>query len=102
MNGITLRPLDDLRRKMNEANILHWYHKSWSDVDNDFHLVVGHYNSVSQRKTKEAVAAASVYLSQHPIQVKVGVNQVAIIAADSLTLAPARFIGRLPVDPADI
>ena len=102
INGITQRPLDDLRRKMNEANILHWYHKSWSDVDNDFHLVVGHYNSVLQRKTKEAAAAASVYLSQYPIQVEVGVNQVAIIAADSPTLASARFIGRLPVDPADI
>ncbi len=102
MNGITQRPLDDLRRKMNEANILHWYHKSWSDVDNDFHLVVGHYDGVSQRNVEEAVDATSMYLSQHPIQVEVGVNQVAIIAADWPTLAPARFIGRLPIDPADL
>ena len=102
MNGITQRPLDDLRRKMNEANILHWYHKSWSDVDNDFHLVVGHYDGVSQRNVEEAVDAASIYLSQHPIQVEVGVNQVAIIAADWPTLAPARSIGRLPIDPADL
>jgi hypothetical protein len=101
-NGITDRPLDDLRRKMNEANILHWYHKTWNDVDNDFHLVVGHYNSDSQRKAKEAVAASRVYLSQHPIQVEVGVNQVIVIAADSPTLESARFIDRLPIDPADI
>jgi hypothetical protein len=96
MNGITQRPLDDLRRKMNEANILHWYHKSWNDADNEFHLVVGHYNTGSQCKAKEAAVASSVYLSQHPIQIEVGINQVAVIAADSPTLVPARFIGRLP------
>jgi hypothetical protein len=102
LNGITQKPLDDLRRKMNEANILHWYHNSWSDVDNDFHLVVGHYDNVLQRNIKEAVNAASSYLSWHPIQLEVGVNQIAVIAADRPTLAPTRFIGRLPVDPADL
>lgn len=101
-NGISSRPLDELRRKMNDANIWHWYHKSSTDVDNDFHLVVGHHNGVPQRETMEAVAAVRTYLAQHPVQLDVGVDQISVIAADSPTLAPAQFIGRLPVDPAEI
>ena len=42
--GISVKPLDDLRRNMKDANILHWYHESPSDIDNDFHLVVGHHD----------------------------------------------------------
>ena len=101
-SGISQRPLDELRRKMNTANILHWYHKSLTDIDNDFHLVVGHHNGVSQDETAEAVRIVRAYLVRHPAQIEVGVEQVAIIAADSPTLAPAQFIGRLPVNPADI
>lgn len=101
-NGISQRPLDELRRKMNAANILHWYHESSTDVDNDFHLVVGHHNGVWQHETTEAVQAVRTYLVQHPVQIEVGVDQITIIAANSPTLAPAQFIGRLPADLADI
>ncbi len=95
-------PLDALRRQMNEANIVHWYHRSAADVDNDFHLVVGHHDSAPEHQTKQAVDAVRAYLAQRPVRVAVGTDQVTIIAADSPTLAPARFIGRLPVEPADI
>ena len=101
-NGIPQRSLDELRRKMNDANILHWYHESSADVDNDFHLVIGHHNGVSYQETTEAVHAVRAYLVQHPVEIEVGVDQIAVIAADSPTLAPAHFIGRLPLDPADI
>ena len=33
------------------------------------------------------------YLAQHPVRVAVGTGQLAIIAADSPTLAPAQFVG---------
>jgi hypothetical protein len=101
-NGVTPGPLDDLRRAMNDANIVHWYHRSLTDIDNDFHLVIGHHNGASRHETKEAVSAVRAYLAQHPVQVEVGADQIAIIAADSPTLAPAHFIGRLPIDSADI
>ena len=101
-NGIASGPLDDLRRAMNDANIVHWYHRSSTDIDNDFHLVIGHHNGAPQGETEEAVSAVRAYLAQHPVQVEVGVDQIAIVAADSPTLAPARFIGRLPIDSADI
>jgi hypothetical protein len=101
-NGMPDQPLDGLRRKMNDANILHWYHKSCTDIDNDFHLVVGHHNGATEQETAEAVRCVRAYLAQHPVQVAVGVDQIAIIAANSPTLAPAQFIGRLPVDRAEI
>ncbi len=102
MNGISQRPLDELRRKMNDANIVHWYHGSWTDIDNDFHLVIGHCNRGSGHEASDAVGVVRAYLARHPIQVEVGVDQIAIIASNSPTLAPARFIGRLPIDPAEI
>ena len=37
------RPLDELRREMNAAGVLHRYHARADDVDNDLHLVVGHH-----------------------------------------------------------
>jgi hypothetical protein len=101
-DGISSRPLDELRRAMNEANILHWYHESATDVDNDFHLVVGHHDGVPEHETKDAVRAVRAYLARHPVQVEVGADQMTIIAADSPTLAPAQFIGRLPVEAAEI
>lgn len=100
--GISARPLDQLRRTMNEANIFHWYHDSPTDIDNDFHLVVGHHDGISPDEAAAAVDAVRTYLAQHPVQIDVGVDQVSIIAADSPTLAPAQFISPLPADPGDI
>lgn len=101
-NGITAKPLDELRRKMNEANILHWYHQSWDDIDNDFHLVVGHYSGASHPQVEEVTRTVSTYLAKNPIRVEVGVNQLSVVASDSPTLEPAQFIGRLPLNPAKV
>jgi hypothetical protein len=101
-SGISQRPLDALRRKMNEANIWHWYHSSPADIDNDFHLVVGHCSGASPTETAAAVRAVRTYLGRHPVQIEIGLERMAIIAADSPTLAPAQFIGRFPVSPADV
>jgi hypothetical protein len=100
--GISVRPLDDLRRNMKDANILHWYHESPSDIDNDFHLVVGHHDGAPPAQASAAVAAVRQYLAEHPVEIDVGIGQVAVIASDSSTLAPARFVGRIPGDRAAI
>jgi hypothetical protein len=102
VNGISQRPLDELRRKMNDANIWHWYHKSPADVDNDFHLVVGHHDGAPQPELTEAVCAVRACLMRHPVQIEVGIDQIVVIAANSPTLVPAQFAGRIPVDPAEI
>jgi len=46
--------------------------------------------------------AVRQYLAEHPVEVDVGIGQVTVIASDSPTLAPARFIGRIPGDRAEI
>jgi hypothetical protein len=96
--GISAKPLDDLRRSMNDANIMHWYHESLTDIDNDFHLVVGHHADAPSAKASEAVEEVRKYLANHPVEIDVGISQVAIVTSDSPTLKPAQFIGRIPED----
>jgi hypothetical protein len=102
VNGSPDRELDRIRRKMNAAGILHRYHQSWTDVDNDFHLVVGHYDAGPQGDIDEAVRAIRDHLSGRPVQIDVGIGQLSVVASDSTTLAPAQFIGRFPVDARDL
>jgi hypothetical protein len=100
--GTPAKPLDDLRRNMKDANILHWYHESPADIDNDFHLVVGHHDDALPHQAAGAVTAVRRYLAEHPAEVDVSIDDVAVIASDSSTLAPAEFIGRIPEDHAAI
>jgi hypothetical protein len=102
VSGISEKPLDDLRKEMGEANILHWYHDSPADVDDDFHMVVGHHAEAAPATTAAAVAAVREHLSEHPIDIAVGSQQVTIIASDSPTLAPALFAGQITKDNSEI
>jgi hypothetical protein len=101
-HGSAAQPLDDLRRDLSRANVPHWYHDGPGDVDNDFHLVVGHLTTGSPGAAATAVHAVRGYLAEHPAELEVGVEQLAVIASYSSTLAPAEFAGRLPVDPATL
>lgn len=100
--GSCVRPLDDLRRSMKDANIMHWYHESPTGIDNDFHLVVGHHDDAAPAEISAAGAAVREYLAEHPAEVDVSIDDVAVIASDSPTLVPAKFIGRIPEDRAAI
>ncbi|HEX3921974.1 MAG TPA: hypothetical protein VHY31_06790 [Streptosporangiaceae bacterium] len=102
VSGISKKPLDDLRREMGEANILHWYHESPTDIDNDFHMVVGHHAEVAPDRTVAAVEVVREHLSDHPTDIAVGSQQVTIIASDSPTLAPALFAGQITKDYSEI
>jgi hypothetical protein len=101
-HGSAVQPLDDLRRELSQANIPHWYHSGPGDVDNDLHLVVGHLTTASPDAAAAAVHAVRSYLAGHPTELEVGVEQLAVIASYSATLAPAEFVGRLPVKSASI
>jgi hypothetical protein len=96
------RPLDDLRRNMNDANVLHRYHATATDVDNDFYLVLGHYADAAESMLAEAERTVRRDLERHPVDVRVGRGQVRIVASDSPTLAPARFAGQLPLAADDL
>jgi hypothetical protein len=96
------RPLDELRRDMNDANVLHRYHAAATDVDNDFYLVLGHYTDAAESTLAETERIVRRDLAHHSVDVLVGREQVRIVASDSSTLAPARFAGELPLAADDL
>jgi hypothetical protein len=96
------RPLDELRRDMNKANVLHRYHAAAADVDNDFYLVLGHYTDTTESTLAETERIVRRDLAHDHVDVQVSRERVRIVAADSATLAPARFAGALPLAADDL
>jgi hypothetical protein len=96
------QPLDELRRDMNAAGVLHRYHRRGSDVDDDFYLVVGHHDGAPAGALERAVAAVRGKLAAEPLDLAISLGDVTIVAADSHTLAPPVFTGAIPVDEATL
>ena len=94
------RPLDELRREMNAANVRHRYHAGPADVDNDLHLVVGHHAGAPAAALARATAAVRDRLAADPADLAIGLADVTIVAADSHTLAPPLYVGALPASDA--
>ena len=94
------RPLDELRRAMNPAGVLHRYHARADDVDNDLHLVVGHHAGAPASALARATAAVRDKLAADPADLAIGLSDVKIVAADSHTLAPPLYVGGVPADEA--
>jgi hypothetical protein len=94
------RPVDELRREMNAANLLHRYHARDTDVDNDLHLVVGHHASAAAGDVDAAVRAVRDKLAADPVDVAISLGDVKIVAADSHTLAPPLYVSGIPADEA--
>jgi hypothetical protein len=96
------RPLDDLRREMNTAGLLHRYHAHPGDVDNDLHMVVGHHGGAPAAVLDRAVAAVRDMLAAGPADLAIGLPDVAIVAADSHTMAPPLFVSAIPAREASV
>ena len=96
------RPLDDLRREMNAAHVLHRYHVQAADVDNDLHLVVGHHASAPPGALARATAAVRDKLAADPVDLTIGLADIKIVAADSHTLAPPLYVGDIPAAEATL
>jgi hypothetical protein len=92
------RPLDRLRRDMNAAGVLHRYHCADADVDNDFHLVVGHHAGAPAPALERATDAVRVLMAADPVDVDIGLGQVKIVAAGSRTLASPLYVSGIPAD----
>jgi hypothetical protein len=101
-SGGRIQPLEHLRREMTAAGVLHRYHRTPADVDDDFHLVVGHYAGAPPDRVAAAVSAVRDQLAGHSVDARVGLDQVRIIASDTPTLASLRFSSGLPVPPAQV
>jgi len=100
--GRTRRPLDELRREMNAAGVLHRYHARPADVDNDLHLVVGHQAGAPAGALARATAAVSDKLAADPADLAIALSDVTIVAADSPTLAPPLYVSSVPADGASL
>ncbi|HEY1702307.1 MAG TPA: hypothetical protein VGG75_21585 [Trebonia sp.] len=100
--GASDKPLDDLRRRMNDANIMHLYHETGNDIDNDLHFVIGHLKDSACAGSSNAVSAVRTYLSENPVEINVGVGQASVIVCQSPTLAPAEFRGPVTMEPEEI
>ena len=96
------KPLDELRRDMNRANVLHRYHVRATDVDNDLHLVVGHHSGAPPGALARATAAVRDKLAADPVDLAIGLADVKIVAADSHTLAPPLYVGDIPAAEATL
>jgi hypothetical protein len=96
------RPVDELRREMNAAGVLHRYHARPGDVDNDLHLVVGHHDGAPAAALAWATAAVRDKLAADPADLTIGLSDVKIVAADSHTLAPPVYVSGIPAAAADV
>jgi hypothetical protein len=96
------RPLDDLRREMNAAGVLHRYHARPGDVDNDLHLVVGHHAGAPAGVLARATAAVRDKLAADPADLAIGLSDVTVVAADSHTLAPPLYVSGVPAATAEV
>jgi hypothetical protein len=96
------RPVDELRREMNAAGVLHRYHARPADVDNDLHLVVGHQAGAPAAALARATAAVRDKLAADPADLAIALSDVTIVAADSHTLAPPVYVSGIPAAAADV
>jgi hypothetical protein len=96
------QPLDELRREMNAAGLLHRYHARPGDVDNDLHMVVGHHAGAPAAALDRAAAAVRDRLAAEPASLTIGITDVKIVAADSHTLAPPLFVSEIPADEVSV
>ena len=96
------RPVDELRREMNAAGLLHRYHAHPGDVDNDLHMVVGHHAGAPAAALDRAAGAVRDMLAGRPADLAIGLPDVRIVAADSHTMAPPLYVSGIPADEASI
>ena len=96
------RPVDELRREMNAAGVLHRYHARPADIDNDLHLVVGHQAGAPGGALARATAAVRDKLAADPADLAIALSDVTIVAADSHTLAPPVYVSGIPAAAADV
>ncbi|GIF52153.1 hypothetical protein DFJ67_7440 [Asanoa ferruginea] len=94
------RRLDELRRRMISANVLHRYHATPSDVDDDLYMVLGHCHGADLTDVTKAVDAGRGYLAARPTAVTIQMADVSVVAADTPTLLPT--IRTIPLAQATV
>ncbi len=87
VNDGRVRTLDDLRRRFAEANVLHKYHASDADVDDDFYFVLGRVDTEEVEALTDVEAAMREQLATRPpIILELGSEHIRIVAYEDPTL----------------
>ena len=76
--------LDDLRRAFQSFNVLHKYHPTLTDVDNDFFLRLGVLEEAAAQEDVEAKLRE--HLSRTPLVIEVGLAELSIVAYEDESL----------------
>lgn len=84
-----VRVLDELRRRFAEANVLHKYHATNTDVDDDFYFVLGRVDAAGV----EAIALANAELAmreqlaaREPVILELGPEDFSVVAYEDPAL----------------
>jgi hypothetical protein len=81
--GAFPQSLDSLRRRLNDAGVLHKYHGSPSDVDNDLFFALGRVEEITESERELAQSSVRELLAKRdPIHVTLSDTQVSLVAYD--------------------
>ena len=89
-NGVTLA-IDNLRRNLQQFNLLHKYHQTLEAIDNDFYLRLG---TIDRQLTSEEIEAIATDIrdllaTQPPTYIPIALNDLAFARYQDLLLTPA-------------
>ena len=89
-NGVTLA-IDDLRRNLQQFNLLHKYHETPEAIDNDFYLRLG---TIDRQLTFEEINAIATDIrnllaTRSPKYIPITANDIAFARYQDLLLTPA-------------
>ncbi len=76
------RSLDNIRKRAQAFNILHAYHASETDVDNDFYLRLGLVNTggLTERRIQELNQKLRIWLSPSPLNFALSLHDLTIVS----------------------
>ena len=81
--------IDNLRRELQEFNLLHKYHPTSEAIDNDFYLRLGTINTKLSLSERNAIATEiRDFLETHSVSIPISLTDLAFVQYQDLQLTP--------------
>jgi len=72
--------LDKYRRSFNKVNVLHKWHRTSTEIDDDFYLVLGRLQQINDKKKDQLIKIMRQYLSeQETIEMKLDRKKLSVV-----------------------
>lgn len=83
--------IDNLRRDLQQFNLLHKYHSNPDAIDNDFYLRLGTITKKLTSEEENAIATdlRNLLLTQDPLYITINLNNITFVQYQDLLLPPA-------------